>query len=114
MTAPMKDVIVLLPGIMGSALAKDGKVIFDVSVGAMGRALFSLGGSVQDLALSSDARTNDRVTPTHLLANVHMVPYLWKIDGYSGLVEFIRSKFEVVSGENFFEFPYDWRLDNRI
>jgi len=114
MTAPMKDVIVLLPGIMGSALAKDGKVIWDVSVGAMGRALFSLGGSVQDLAVSSDARTNDRVTPTHLLSNVHMVPYLWKIDGYSGLVEFIRSKFEVVTGENFFEFPYDWRLDNRI
>lgn len=114
MTTPMKDVIILLPGIMGSALAKDGKSIWDVGVGALSRALFSLGGSVQDLALSSDASTGDQVTPTHLLANVHMIPYLWKIDGYSGLVEFIRSKFEVTTGENFFEFPYDWRLDNRI
>ena len=114
MKTPMKDVIVLLPGILGSALAKDGKVIWDVGVGALGRALFSLGGSVQDLALKSYASTGDGVTPTHLLANVHMIPYLWKIDGYSDLVEFIRSKFEVVPGENFFEFPYDWRLDNRI
>lgn len=114
MTAPMKDLIVLLPGIMGSALARDGKTIWDVGVGAMGRALFSLGGSLQELTLSGDASTGDRVTPTHLLSNVHMVPYLWKIDGYSGLAEFIRSKFEVTPGENFFEFPYDWRLDNRI
>lgn len=110
----MKDVIILLPGIMGSALAKDGKAIWDVGVGAMGRALFSMGGSVHDLALKSDASTGDRVTPTHLLANVHMIPYLWKIDGYSGFVEFIRSELEVMPGENFFEFPYDWRLDNRI
>lgn len=114
MTAPMKDVIVLLPGIMGSALAKDGNAIWDVGIGALGRALFSLGGSIGDLALSGDASTGDGVKPTHLLSDVHMVPYLWKIDGYSGLVEFIRSKFEVVPGENFFEFPYDWRLDNRI
>lgn len=114
MKTPMKDVIILLPGIMGSALAKDGKSIWDVGVGALGRALFSLGDSVQDLALKSDASTGDGVTPTHLLANVHMIPYLWKIDGYSGFAEFIRSKFEVTTDENFFEFPYDWRLDNRI
>lgn len=114
MKTPMKDVIILLPGIMGSALAKDGETIWDVGVGTLGRALFSLDGSVEDLALSGDASTGDGVMPTHLLANVHMIPYLWKIDGYSGFAEFIRSKFEVVPGENFFEFPYDWRLDNRI
>lgn len=114
MTAPMKDVIVLLPGIMGSALAKDGKAVWDVGVGSLGRAIFSRGGSVEALALGGDASDGGGVTPTHLLSDVHMVPHLWKIDGYSGIVEFIRSKFEVVPGENFFEFPYDWRLDNRI
>lgn len=114
MPAPMKDLIVLLPGIMGSALARDGKPVWDVGVGSLGRALFSRGGSIQDLTLNSDASGGDGVTPTHLLSDVHMIPYLWKIDGYSGLVEFISSKFEVTPGENFFEFPYDWRLDNRI
>ncbi len=114
MKTPMQDVLVVLPGILGSALEKDGKPIWDLNVGTIGSALLSLGGSIQDLTLSSDASTNDRVKPTHLLANAHMIPYLWKIDGYSGLTEFIRSNFEVVPGENFFEFPYDWRLDNRI
>jgi len=114
MKASMQDLIIVLPGILGSALAKDGKTVWDVDVGAIGNALFSLGGSIQDLTLRSDASTNDRVSPTHLLANLHMIPYLWKIDGYSGLIEYICSNFEVVPGENFFEFPYDWRLDNRI
>jgi pimeloyl-ACP methyl ester carboxylesterase len=114
MKEPMKDMIILLPGILGSALAKDGRPVWDVSVGAIGNALFSLGVSLQDLTLGSEASSNDGVTPTHLVADVHMIPYLWKIDGYSGLSEFIRSKFDVVPDENFFEFPYDWRLDNRI
>ena len=75
MKASMQDLIIVLPGILGSALAKDGKTVWDVDVGAIGNALFSLGGSIQDLTLRSDASTNDRVSPTHLLANVHMIPY---------------------------------------
>lgn len=114
MKAPMQDMIILLPGILGSALAREGRSVWDIDVGAIGNAIFSLGGSIHDLTLSSDSSTNDRVKPTHLLANAHMIPGLWKIDGYSGLVEFMYSNFEVVPGENFFEFPYDWRLDNRI
>jgi Lecithin:cholesterol acyltransferase len=110
MKAPMQDVIVLLPGIMGSVLEKDGRTVWDADI----RMLFSVGGSIQDLTLSGDASSGDRVTPNRLVADVHMIPYLWKIDGYSGLVNFICDKFEVVPGENFFEFPYDWRLDNRI
>ena len=58
----MKDVIVLLPGIMGSALDKDGTTVWDTSVGAFGRALFSLGASVQALALESDTSTGDGVS----------------------------------------------------
>ncbi len=85
-----------------------------MSAGALGSFLTSLGGSIQDVALSSDASTGDGVTATHLLADTHLIPYLWKIDGYSGFADFIQSKFDVIPGENFFEFPYDWRLDNRI
>ena len=114
MKTDMRDVIILLPGIMGSALTRNGKPVWDLSAGALGSFLTSLGGSVQDLAPSSDASTGDGVTATHLLGNTHLIPYLWKIDGYSGFSDFIRSKFDVTPGENFFEFPYDWRLDNRI
>jgi len=110
----MKDVIVLLPGILGSALKKGGTTIWDASVGAIGRALFSLGASVQGLALSSDNSAGEGITASHLLQDVHLVPFFWKIDGYSGLSRYIQAKLGVTPGENFFEFPYDWRLDNRI
>jgi hypothetical protein len=110
----MKDVIVLLPGILGSALERGGKSVWDVSAGAISRALFSLGGSVDELALSSDASTGDGVTATRLLSDAHIVPFFWKIDGYAELSQFIQSKLGVTPGEDFFEFPYDWRLDNRI
>ena len=110
----MKDVVVLLPGIMGSALAKGESTVWDVSASVAGRALLSGGGSIKDLALASDADTGSGVTATHLLQDVHLVPFFWKIDGYSGLSRFIQAKLRVTPGEDYFEFPYDWRLDNRI
>lgn len=114
MTAPFKDVAILLPGIMGSALAKDGRPIWDLTAGAIGRALYTLGDSIKDLELSSDASTGDDVAPVHLLQDVHIIPGLWKIDGYSGLSRYLQKRLGAVFGENFFEFPYDWRLDNRV
>jgi hypothetical protein len=110
----MNDVVVLLPGILGSALEKDGKTLWDITAGPIGRALFSRGGSIQSLALASDGSTGDGVKATRLLPDAHLVPFLWKIDGYAELSAYIQSRLEVVPGENFFEFPYDWRLDNRI
>jgi pimeloyl-ACP methyl ester carboxylesterase len=110
----MKDVVVLLPGIMGSALENGGKTIWDVSASAVGRAIFSPGRSLKALALPSDTSTGEGTAATHLLSDAHIIPFLWKIDGYSGLSSFIQDKFKLTPGENFFEFPYDWRLDNRI
>jgi pimeloyl-ACP methyl ester carboxylesterase len=110
----MKDVVVLLPGILGSALEKDGATLWDVSASAIGRALLTLGGSVQALALQGDGRSGEGVTASRLLDDVHLMPFLWKIDGYSGLAHFIQAKLTLTPGEDFFEFPYDWRLDNRV
>jgi pimeloyl-ACP methyl ester carboxylesterase len=39
---------------------------------------------------------------------------LWKIDGYLKVANHIKSEFKVWPGENYFEFPYDWRRDNRV
>lgn len=114
MGAPLNDILVVIPGIMGSSLAKDGREVWNVSGGAIGRALISLGSSITDLTLSGDSSTGDGVTATGVLADAHMIPYFWKIDGYSGIARYFASRFDIDSGENFFEFPYDWRLDNRI
>ena len=51
---PMPDVIVLLPGILGSALEKNEKELWGLSAGAGVRALVSLGATVNDLQLRSE------------------------------------------------------------
>jgi pimeloyl-ACP methyl ester carboxylesterase len=115
---PMTDIVVVLPGILGSALEKDGKPIWDMSPSAAVRALFTLGGSVKDLELDGDDHTiddlGDGVRATRLLPDLHLVPGLWKIDGYGAIADRLQSQFDLAPGHNYFEFPYDWRRDNRV
>jgi pimeloyl-ACP methyl ester carboxylesterase len=114
----MKDVVVLLPGITGSVLRKDGKDVWAFSGGAAIRALLSLGGSIKDLELHGDDPDaddlGDGVTADRVMPDIHLIPGLWKIDGYGKIVESIRQSFDVEPGSNLFEFPYDWRRDNRV
>lgn len=115
---PMPDVIVILPGILGSVLEKDGKEVWNLSPGAMLRGILSLGRSVQSLTMSGDDPEQDDlgdgVTATGLLQGLHLIPGLWKIDGYKTIRATVEERFEVTPGKNLFEFPYDWRRDNRV
>lgn len=114
----MKDVIVLLPGVLGSVLQKDGKDVWGLSVGAFSNALWNLGANIQELAIPQDQLDNpeydDGVTATRLIPDTHLVPWFWKIDGYTLIGETLKTYFELEEGQNYFEFPYDWRRDNRI
>lgn len=114
---PMPDCIVLLPGICGSVLRKDGRDVWALSGQAGLGALLSLGQSIAGLRLTDDPPDvedlGDGVTPDRLIGDVHLVPYLWKIDGYTKVADAIKAAFDVTPGRNFFEFPYDWRRDNR-
>ena len=114
----MRDVVVVLPGITGSVLQKDGKDVWNVSGGSVLRALLSLGENVKELALTDDPPDvddlGDGVTAPKLMRDIHLIPGLWKIDGYSKVLEYVTDTFDVRAGENFFEFPYDWRRDNRV
>lgn len=114
----MRDVVVVLPGITGSVLQKDGKDVWNVSGGSVLRALLSLGQNVKDLALTEDPPDvddlGDGVTAPKVMRDIHLIPGLWKIDGYSKTLKYVTETFDVRAGENFFEFPYDWRRDNRV
>lgn len=114
----LSDVLVILPGILGSVLEKDGKAIWALSGAAAVRALTSLGKSIQSLKLVDDQPDvddlGDGVVATRLISDLHLVPGLWKIDGYSKLTQKLKEEFELIEGENYFEFPYDWRRDNRV
>jgi pimeloyl-ACP methyl ester carboxylesterase len=120
-----KDMIVLLPGIGGSILQKDGQDLWAPSAQAVWRAVTSLGESLQGLKLEADDPNQDDlgdgITAPRLAPDVHIIPGLAKIDGYSGISEMITSTFKVEKGNltekkpaNYFEFPYDWRRDNRV
>jgi hypothetical protein len=112
---PVDDVVVLLPGIMGSVLQRDGDV-WAISPQAVLKALVSGGGDLKDLALKvpGDRPSPDGITATRLFSDTHLIPHFWTIDGYGKVGEVLRTSLDATPGENYFEFPYDWRLDNRV
>ena len=117
MAAVIKDVVVLLPGLLGSVLKRDGKEIWGLSGSAIFRALFSGTGSVKSLTLKSDSGgelADDGVEATAMLPDTHLIPGLWKVDGYTRVAETLVSQLGLIPGANFFEFPYDWRRDIRF
>lgn len=113
------DIVVFLPGITGSVLRKGGKDVWGTSAGSIFRAVISGGGSIKDLALDAPDDPSlddlgDGVTATRLVPDTHIVPGLWKIDGYTKLAKNIREAFGLEEGKTAFDFPYDWRRDNRV
>lgn len=121
----LRDVVIVLPGITGSVLQKDGKEVWGVSSQAAWGALTSLGGTLEALALAGDDPDlddlGDGIRASRLMPDAHLIPGLVKIDGYSAIVRLITDTFQVQQGSihengpaNFFEFPYDWRRDNRV
>lgn len=111
------DVVVLLPGITGSVLSKDGKDIWATTPGAALRGLLSFGRSIKNLEVRDDdwkvADLGDGVEATRLVDAAHIIPGLWKIDVYSEMERFLLATFDLTRGVNYFPFPYDWRRDNR-
>jgi pimeloyl-ACP methyl ester carboxylesterase len=115
---PLRDLIVLLPGITGSVLQKDRRDLWAVSGRAVWRTLISLGESLRELRLEGDDPGG--IVATRVMRDAHLVPGLVKIDGYSAMARMITETFDILEGSvheanpaNFIEFPYDWRLDNR-
>jgi len=112
------DVVVVIPGILGSVLEKDGREVWAPSAGAIARAIGTLGRSVADLAIAGDDSgvddIGDGVMATRLVPDTHLVPGFWKVDGYSDFVRFLQRRLGLVPGENLFELAYDWRRSNRV
>ncbi len=123
----MKDMIVIIPGITGSVLQKNGQDIWAVSGQAIWQTLTNLGNTIQHLKIDQDdpevESLGDGIKATSLIQDTHLIPGLWKIDGYTKTARLITDNFDVTSGNiytdpdekpaNFYHFPYDWRRDNR-
>jgi len=115
---PTRDVIVLLPGILGSRLRKDGATAWGLGARSLGSLLLSRGGSITEaLRLQGDdlhAETlDDGVVADALLPDLHLIPGVWKVDGYARISRELQAVLGARAGENFFPFPYDWRRFNQ-
>ncbi|MCP3756393.1 triacylglycerol lipase [Streptomyces sp. TBY4] len=121
--APVKDLVVVLPGIMGSRLADaDGRPVWDVSGGALWAAVRTLGGSLKRLSLPKDlgdGHPGDGVAATGVLPSLHAIPGIWHpVDGYTALLDWLERAFTLSpptpgTPGNLVAFPYDWRLSCR-
>jgi len=121
----LHDLVVLLPGITGSVLRRNGRDVWAVSGRALWDALTSLGDNLQDLAVPRhDPRgpaPDTPITAPGLINDFHGVFGLWRIDGYESIVNMMTESFELWRGApengseqtNLIPFPYDWRLSNR-
>lgn len=122
-----EDLVVVIPGIMGSGLIdRRGRRIWG-GVGGAVEALRTLGRSVKDLQLPpdiGDGPARDGVVASGLVGSFHAIPGIWTpVQGYSELMRFLaRPRFGLVEdheGEpdappgNLVSFAYDWRLSNR-
>ena len=112
------DVVVLLPGVSGSALAKNGREIWGLSAGTLWAAASSLGNTIRQLKLANDDPSvddlGDGITATRLIPDLHIIPGLWKIDGYAATKASLLQRSGLEENKNYFDFPYDWRRDNRV
>lgn len=124
----MRHLVVLLPGLTGSVLQKDGKDVWALSGQALWQYLRSLprfGRSLHDLAVTDDDwqrdDLGDGVAAPRLIEGVHAVPGLVEHAGYGPIRRALPEFFDLTEGsiyapredQNFFTFPYDWRRDNR-
>ena len=122
----LRDLVVILPGITGSVLQKDGKDVWNFSGQSLWQLVQTQGKSLQDLKITgNDPGTEDLgdgIRATSLVSGSHIIPKLEKVlSGYYITSQMIRDNFETIEGSisneqsaNFFEFPYDWRRDNRV
>lgn len=118
-----KDLVVVLPGILGSTLRKDGRVVWGPSGGFAVRAIKSFGRSVNDLKLGKigDGPAGDGVEPGALMPDLQVLPGVWTpVKGYGKLVDRLHGLgYREGSNEpgappgNLLLVPYDWRLSCR-
>lgn len=123
MPHPMTDLIVIIPGIMGSTLVdRQGRELWGVSPGTLLRAITRLGRAFEAVRLPDgieDEHPGDGVTAPALIPIPRVVDKLLGADSYDGLIRFLKREFDVREASagaagNLIRFPYDWRLSNRF
>lgn len=121
------DLVVVVPGILGSRLADaDGHEVWGLSGPALLRGIRTFGRSVTGLALPpdlGDGHPGDGVRPLGPMRDLHGLFGIGTlVDGYDGFLEWLENNFtlrrrtekdEADAPANLIAFAYDWRLSCR-
>jgi pimeloyl-ACP methyl ester carboxylesterase len=126
MVEQLHDVVVVLPGIMGSVLRdEDGNDVWKLSAGSIIRGLLGRLRPIKRLQLPEgigDDHPGDGVIASALMPDMHVIPGIWTVTiGYERMNRWFRENFDIVVADprlpdraaNYVQFPYDWRLSNR-
>src|SRR3954468_22966474 len=109
MALPVPDVVVVVPGILGSRLERDGRVIWG-GAGTIG-ALLAPDGL---LGLhGSGFEPEPDVRAVGLVGRLTQFPGLAAVDAYDRLLDQLHARF-ALDNTNFLVFAYDWRLSCSI
>jgi hypothetical protein len=119
---PMSDVVVIIPGILGSVLVKNGREVWGGSGESVVGNLVTFGGALKGLKLEpgiGHSDPKDGVSTPRILPRLYMIPTFWKADGYGKLAERLSRTLTLTPASdnqpgNLIEFPYDWRLSNQL
>lgn len=111
-----EDLIIVVPGILGSVLKKGGRRVWDTSPAVAGAALWNHDRILNALRLPPGVKDEapderHRLTPAGLLGGWHIWPGVWAGAGYHDFVARLRRKYPEPG--QVAEFAYDWRLSNR-
>ncbi len=99
------DVVIVLPGILGSKLKYKGEIVwgqFSTLPKMLDERYFDTLGNL-DLVLE----------PVGLVSGARILPGLALVDGYAQFLPWVEKTFGLVHSETLFEFGYDWRQDIR-
>ena len=112
------DLVVVLPGIMGSTLAdRAGRTVWASSAGAALRMIRTLGRNLTALQLPdgiADDHPGDGVKPVALMPDLHAIPGIWTpLTGYDALVHRLEKAAQTGTIGAVLPVAYDWRLSNR-
>jgi len=121
MRREMGDLIIVVPGTMGSTLYRDKKPVWEPTFGGVAAAVASGFGNILELQLPDgigDDHAADGVSAEALITGFRAPFGIWTYEfGYAELLRFLTTTFDVNRDEqgarNLRTFPYDWRLSNR-
>lgn len=118
---PLEDLVVVVPGILGSRLARADKSgrqheIWGTGAATLAKNLVTFGRRVNRLTIDLDVdpeAPGDGIFATGLIRDFQLLPGFVGMAGYDGFMARLRRDNDLRDGQ-VIGFAYDWRLSNRV